>query len=401
MFRSKRNALVKRLWKHRVKQQQQQRNSSGGEEDEGAGAAESGGVDGELEVKAVAYSMLKRLKEGQLELLVQAVESRGGDTSTCVSVPRGDVRMGRRSVAPHVLCCQLLRWPDLKQPFELKRLASCCAHDEDDPVYTCCNPYHWSRLCKPESPPPPYSRFAFERLKPEDRAPSEEPVSLETGGTNQYGSYSSQQTGGNGAFDSSHPPRVRWCNLAYWELRTRVGRLFPVSKPVVHVFSDLPHGDGLCLGALVASSSSSSSSSTTTTSTSSSTNHSDAVAAGTCEVVRRTRDKIGFGLTLSHEDDGVWCYNRSEHAIFVNSPTLRAPNSRTLVVYKVLPGYSIKIYDYDKSRYYQAIQDPEELDGPFDPNSVRISFAKGWGPKYSRQVITSCPCWLEVLLVPR
>lgn len=38
--------------------------------------------------------------------------------------------------------------------------------------------------------------------------------------------------------------------------------------------------------------------------------------------------------------------------------------------------------------------------GPVDIHSVRISFAKGWGPKYSRQEVTACPCWLEVLLSP-
>lgn len=38
--------------------------------------------------------------------------------------------------------------------------------------------------------------------------------------------------------------------------------------------------------------------------------------------------------------------------------------------------------------------------GPVDIYSLRISFAKGWGPSYSRQEVTSCPCWLEVMLSP-
>lgn len=48
---------------------------------------------------------------------------------------------------PHLLCCQIWRWPDLAHSSELKRLPVC--HSAKDPVYVCCNPYHWSRLCKP------------------------------------------------------------------------------------------------------------------------------------------------------------------------------------------------------------------------------------------------------------
>ncbi len=117
------------------------------------------------------------------------------------------------------------------------------------------------------------------------------------------------------------------------------------------------------------------------------------------ETIKRTRDKIGLGVTLSKEPDGVWMYNRSNSPAFVNSPTLDIPNSRTLVVRKVPPGYSIKIFDYDRSVLLERTRElPGEVDGPYDPKSVRISFAKGWGPCYSRQFILSCPCWIEVLL---
>lgn len=121
------------------------------------------------------------------------------------------------------------------------------------------------------------------------------------------------------------------------------------------------------------------------------------------------------GLMLSQEADGVWAYNRSDSPIFVNSPTLGDPESRTLLVYRVPPGFCLNIFDRGK-----ILQLPYggggvggggggggggqaaafAASGPFDVNSVRISFAKGWGPKYSRQEVTSCPCWLEVLLAP-
>lgn len=109
---------------------------------------------------------------------------------------------------------------------------------------------------------------------------------------------------------------------------------------------------------------------------------------------------IFAGLILSQESDGVWAYNRSESPIFINSPTLDDPDSRTLIVYRVPSGYCLKIFDYEKAYFNQQLRNWDLSNGPIDPNSVRISFAKGWGPKYSRQEVTSCPCWLEVLLAP-
>ncbi|XP_013784160.2 mothers against decapentaplegic homolog 6-like isoform X2 [Limulus polyphemus] len=356
MFRPKRNTLVKRLWKQRI--------LNYFAEDEASCSLEN---QEDLEMKSAIHSMLKRLKEPQLERLVQAVETHGADISGCVLVPRGDLRFGRQTSAPHVLCCRLWRWPDIQQPFELKRLNWC--QTVNDPLYICCNPFHWSKLYKPESPPPPYSRYPQEPLKSNDLATSE-PVSTETGGTNQYGSNFSHPPGNSSGTLSSQQP---WCTLAYWELRSRVGRLFPVHKNAINVFYDLPHGDGLCISAL--------------TNTEKIRNNS----------ILQTRQKIGLGVTLSKEEEGVWVYNRLQFPLFVNSPTLDLPNTRPLTVHKVLPGYSIKIFDYEKSKCYQCLEEIKLSDGPFNHHAVRISFAKGWGPKYERQCITSCPSWLEVM----
>lgn len=403
MFRSKRNALVKRLWKSRIRadsinnshhRRQQQGSDEEHNETQGSFAnsttvqeqSDGATVVVDMELKSVAHSLLKRLKETQLSLLVEAVESRGGGPPTgCVLVPKGDIRVGRRTLLPNVFCCQLWRWSDVTQPFELKRLA-CCNTSLDDPAYVCSNPYHWSRLSQPESPPS-YTRCALDWMTPEDEEETD-PVSVATGGTNQYASYSSNPQGINGEIGN---PKNYWCSLAYWELRTRVGRLFPVHKNMINVFSNLPHGEGLCLGTLAKQNQ----------------------RAG--ESVRRTREKIGLGLCISNEADGVWAYNRSDIPVFVHSPTLQSPpqtshpplSRPSFTVYKVHPGYSIKVFDFEKSRLYQKLDkelskknDGAFTDGPFDPNSVRISFAKGWGPKYSRQIITSCPCWLEILLIP-
>jgi len=102
-------------------------------------------------------------------------------------------------------------------------------------------------------------------------------------------------------------------------------------------------------------------------------------------------------VTLSQEGDGVWAYNRSDSPIFINPPTLDDPELRTLV-YRVPPGHCLNIFNTDRAacaRHWDFAGM-----GPVDPNSVRISFAKGWGPNYSRQEVTACPCWLEVLLAP-
>ncbi|XP_054859059.1 mothers against decapentaplegic homolog 6 [Eublepharis macularius] len=324
----------------------------------------------EQELKAATYALLKRLKERALDSLLEAVESRGGMPSGCVLVSRAEARLGGPAAPPHLLLGKLFRWPDLQHPAELKPLCECRSFGLPDGPTMCCNPYHFSRLCGPESPPPPYSRLS----------PSDEPKPLDLSDstlsyTETEATNSPNITPGEFSDASISPDMIKqshWCNVAYWEHRTRVGRLYTVYEQSVSIFYDLPQGNGFCLGQLN--------------------------LENRNETVRRTRSKIGYGILLSKEPDGVWAYNRSEHPIFVNSPTLDIPNCRTLIVRKVMPGYSIKVFDYEKSCLLQHTTDLEYPDGPYDPNSVRISFAKGWGPCYSRQFITSCPCWLEILL---
>ncbi|XP_063952864.1 mothers against decapentaplegic homolog 6-like isoform X2 [Lytechinus pictus] len=181
MFRSRRSALVRRLLRSRV----------GCTHGNDCGSSADRESEAETDLKAAANSFLKRLKEKQLELLLEAVESRGGTQTNCVPISKGE--LGRsRTVAPHVLCCQLFRWPELKHGSELKRLKYCCEvsqqGDEESSGTVCCNPYHISRLCRPESPPPPYSRIAFERSKTQAEeasvtSPVEYGQSTETGNT--------------------------------------------------------------------------------------------------------------------------------------------------------------------------------------------------------------------------
>lgn len=82
--------------------------------------------------------LFERLQDKQLEMLLKAVDARGRESSGCVLLPADG--------QPHVLCCQAWRWPTLRQASELKRLP--CCQSACDPVYVCCNPFHWSRCCR-------------------------------------------------------------------------------------------------------------------------------------------------------------------------------------------------------------------------------------------------------------
>ncbi|XP_034648995.1 mothers against decapentaplegic homolog 6-like [Trachemys scripta elegans] len=347
MFRSRRASLVRRLWRHRC--------------------AGPGPEDGHGALKPAAHALFKKLKDEELELLVQAVESRGAGPSGCVWVARAEPRGTKQALPPQVLLCRLYRWPDLRHPHELKRLSCCQSFGVwggcGEGATLCCNPHHLSRLAMPETPPPPYSKispFSCPWAEVSERPNSSH---LESG-CNAHGDWRDPGLAWSTTRDGC------WCKLAYWEHRTRVGRLYAVHETSVNIFCELPQGSGFSLGQLQAERRSA--------------------------AVRRARSKIGRGLLLSRERDGVWTYNRSEHPIFVSSPTLGPPSARGPPVHKVLPGYSLQVFDYERAGGQSGWRRPG--DGPCDPNSIRISFAKGWGPCYSRQFITACPCWLEILL---
>lgn len=124
MFRSRKRNLIKRL----IKARKRRCNETGCP------------VEADNTAEYIS-NLLKNLEENQLELLLKAIDSRGQDLSNCVLLP---LKYGEE---PHVLFCQIWRWLDLKQGNELRRLPMC--RSACDPVYICCNPYHWSRLYQP------------------------------------------------------------------------------------------------------------------------------------------------------------------------------------------------------------------------------------------------------------
>jgi MAD (mothers against decapentaplegic) family protein 6/7 len=177
---------------------------------------------------------------------------------------------------------------------------------------------------------------------------------------------------------SASEPAV-WCSVAYWELRQRVGPQFVVRNDHVNIFGDLALGSGLCLAQL----------------------QSDRdVPSGVVKV----RRKIGSGLILSREADGIWIYNRSRHPLFVSRPPSKPPrvSFSPQNVDRLPPGFALRLFDV-RWRNGVAHESPTSCimtsaDGPCNLRSAQISFAKGFGERYSRQTIMSCPCWIEVLL---
>ncbi|XP_068107574.1 mothers against decapentaplegic homolog 6-like [Hyperolius riggenbachi] len=353
MFRSRRSLSARQLWRQRCTTYCR---------GPGEGAAPSP-EDLQNALRPAVHQLLKKLKDEQLWQLAEAVESKGRWDSGCVWFPL-DARSGKQAPPPQVLLCKLYRWPDLRGASELKRLIQCENYwrKRGEGTSVCCNPYHFSRLLSPE-PAVQLSYKARETLRPALSKPLQSIINQDSTYCNVRGVHDT--TLSRGSHKDGH-----WCKLAYWEHRTRVGRLYNVTEPSVHIFHDVPKGSGFCLGFLGSDTRS--------------------------ESVRRTRKKIGQGLMLSHEEDEVWVYNRSEHPIFINSPTLASVNTRGQAVHKLLPGYSIKVFDSQQAESFSRCSVLGE--GPCDPHSVRISFAKGWGGCYSRQFITSCPCWLEILL---
>ena len=88
--------------------------------------------------------MLGRLKETQLEGLVKALDTRGGEPGPCCPVPANQrpalARAHDQSEA--AIMARVFRgWSE----GDMVRLPWC--EEEELGLYICCNPFHWSRVC--------------------------------------------------------------------------------------------------------------------------------------------------------------------------------------------------------------------------------------------------------------
>ncbi|XP_005182029.2 mothers against decapentaplegic homolog 6 [Musca domestica] len=346
-------------------------------------------------------ALMKELKARQITSLLKAVKSRHEPTTksstaaacssnsvttyqtNCILMRRAEI-LGEE---PYVIVCRLFLWRDLNNSSQLKRLPVC--PNERDPVYVCCNPLHWSRILETESAPPPYRSQRMDR---------NEGLSFQNyGNSTSFGSSDADGVSSIQKPNTDFYVRMtesvttdgeasrcspNWCEVAYWELGQRVGERYPAETPTINIYSEKPYSsangdiEGMCLKDLIEK--------RTTPSPSD---------------VQNTRQKIGLGVTLSQETDGVWLYNRATVPIFVYSPTLTDSLSR---VYRVEPGDCLRAFDiYKAHTLVYSDQFPGVQTGPIDKFSMRISFGKGWGFSYKRPDITRCPCWLEVLFRPQ
>ena len=86
--------------------------------------------------------MLGRLKETQLEGLVRALETRGGEPGPCCPVPANQ-RPGLSDQSEAGVMARVFRgWPDDQVMVTLP-----WCYNEEPSLYICCNPFHWSRVC--------------------------------------------------------------------------------------------------------------------------------------------------------------------------------------------------------------------------------------------------------------
>lgn len=140
MFRRRRTALAKRLWKARVRRDNETRcaEKTSAAAAQPAAAAHPSPV--ESDERQFRNALFKRLDDRQLETLLRAVDTSGVDAAECVAV------RPFLFADPAVICCRLWRWPDLRTAEQLKNTPACQTAKQPDMV--CCNPFHWSKRCE-------------------------------------------------------------------------------------------------------------------------------------------------------------------------------------------------------------------------------------------------------------
>lgn len=135
----RRTALVKRLWRLRKCDLQDV------EVAQDTDSCESVGI------TATGHNYLKQLSDEQLEILLAAIDCQGAESTDCVILPNEPVSLntvgGHVHVSPHVLFCEIWRWPGLRGDGALLKPLPPCTSSSATTL--CVNPFHWSRVCVP------------------------------------------------------------------------------------------------------------------------------------------------------------------------------------------------------------------------------------------------------------
>nr|QWX95820.1 SMAD-4B [Strongyloides stercoralis] len=204
-----------------------------------------------------------------------------------------------------------------------------------------------------------------------------------------------------------------WCSISYYEFNTQIGETFKVSKDITEVIidggmntSDAKRGR-FCIGALS--------------------------NVHRCEVAEKARLYIGKGVRLKWTPSNcVYLESMSTKAVFVRSYYLDFENNLVYgsTVHKFLCGTERKLFDL-KWAYAEMCEQTRSAEmavlaqaravaglpqnhiispsliehagtGVDDLRrvccTISISFVKGWGPGYTRNVIKETPCWVEIQL---
>lgn len=115
------------------------------------------------------------------------------------------------------------------------------------------------------------------------------------------------------------------------------------------------------------------------------------------------RRRIGRGVRLTYVDGEVYVEGLSEASVYVSSPLLAEEHGEVIKehVSKLTHGCSAKVFstqDFQKLLASAVSKGFEAVYKLTRACVIRVSFVKGWGPKYKRNLIYHTPCWVEVQL---
>ncbi|KAG9510429.1 Mothers against decapentaplegic-like 3 [Fragariocoptes setiger] len=378
----------------------------------------------EKAVKGLARRLKKNLDS--LEDLERAIISQD-PYSPCVTIPRsldGRLQVSQRKCLPHIVYCQIWRWPDITSHQQIRGIESCSYAFNLKSKYVCVNPYHYERTSGSSIPPvivnrrnpvdisdrlsEIYGRFngsmdpsevadAYSSVHSAFTSPSSNPTPLgymsEDGITEDSPMIcqdSCEQkfepmvfvdqdiANDEGILSVPFPEQEYWCSIIYYELSVRLGDKYNASDPclIVDGFTDPASPGRFCLGRI------------------SNVNRQP--------VTEHIRQHIGNGIKIYHNGTEVTLECLSSSSVFVQSAlSNKRYNWDPATVCKVPPGGSLVLFNYrDFSQMLnKAVEEGyETVFSLIRKCSIRLSFVKGWGADYRRRDILSTPCWIEIQL---